>query len=80
MNWPAKFSFLAVSVVAFAALAHAGPLVDELKIGVLAHDVPDLWSGFRAEPDSADINIEAIFSPSVAFFGGRDPAGTRRLD
>jgi lipid A 3-O-deacylase len=70
MNWPAKISFLALSVVALAATAHADPLVDELKIGVLAHDVPDLWSGFRAEPDSADINIEAIFSPSVAFLGG----------
>jgi lipid A 3-O-deacylase len=50
--------------------AMADGFVDELKIGVLAHDVPDLWSGFRAEPESADINIEAIFSPSVAFLGG----------
>jgi hypothetical protein len=50
--------------------ALAGGFVDELKIGVLAHDVPDLWSGFQAEPDSADINIEALFSPSVAFLGG----------
>jgi len=50
--------------------ALADGLIDEVKIGVLAHDVPDLWSGFRAEPDSADINVEAIFSPSVAFLGG----------
>lgn len=50
--------------------ALAGGIVDEVKIGVLAHDVPDLWSGFRAEPSSADINLEALFSPSVSFFGG----------
>lgn len=51
-------------------LTLAGPFIDELKIGVLAHDVPDLWSGFQAEPSSADINIEALLSPSVAFLGG----------
>ena len=51
-------------------LTFAGPFIDELKIGVLAHDVPDLWSGFQAEPNSADINIEALLSPSVAFLGG----------
>ncbi len=51
-------------------LTFAGPFIDEFKIGVLAHDVPDLWSGFQAEPSSADINIEALLSPSVAFLGG----------
>ncbi len=50
--------------------ALAAGLVDELKIGVLAHDVPDLWSGFQAEPDSVDINVEALLSPSVNFAGG----------
>ena len=50
--------------------ACADGLVQELKIGVLDHDVPNLWSGFRAEPNSADINVEAIFSPSIAFLGG----------
>jgi lipid A 3-O-deacylase len=57
-------------VLLLPELALAGPFIDELKIGVLAHDVPDLWSGFRAEPNSADINIEALLSPSVAFLGG----------
>lgn len=61
---------LAVAMLLQADLAFAGPFIDELKIGVLAHDVPDLWSGFQAEPNSADINIEALFSPSVAFLGG----------
>ena len=44
--------------------------VQELKLGILDHDVPDLWSGFRAEPDSVDINIEALLSPSALFLGG----------
>lgn len=49
----------------------AAGLVEELKLGVLAHDVPDLWSGFRAEPSAIAINIEALLSPSIAVFGGR---------
>ncbi len=50
--------------------ALADSLVQELKIGVLDHDVPGLWSGFRAEENSASINIEALLSPSAAFLGG----------
>lgn len=61
---------LAVATLLQLDAASAGPFIDELKIGVLAHDVPHLWSGFQAEPNSADINIEALFSPSVAFLGG----------
>jgi lipid A 3-O-deacylase len=53
-----------------AAPVWAGDLVSELKLGVLAHDVPDLWSGFQREEGTADINIEALLSPSAAFFGG----------
>ncbi len=60
----------ALALLAPDAPASAGGLIDELKIGVLAHDVPDLWSGFQAEPNAADINVEAIFSPSIAFLGG----------
>lgn len=61
---------VALAVLLQSELAQADPLVQELKIGVLAHDVPDLWSGFRAEPNSVDINVEALLSPSVAFLGG----------
>ncbi len=50
--------------------AAAEGFIHELKVGVLAHDVPDLWSGFQAERNAADINLEAILSPSVAFLGG----------
>ncbi|WP_088346973.1 MULTISPECIES: acyloxyacyl hydrolase [Rhodomicrobium] len=48
----------------------AGDLFSEIKIGILDHDTPDLWSGFRREQESVDINVEAILSPSAAFFGG----------
>lgn len=76
-NVPVMLSIRNILLVAFVAclalspeLAAAGSLVDELKLGVLWHDVPGLWSGFQAEPNSADINIEALLSPSVAFLGG----------
>lgn len=61
---------LAVGVSADVMPVLAGGLIDEFRIGVLDHDVPNLWSGFRVEPDSADINVEFILSPSVAFLGG----------
>lgn len=61
---------MAVFALLAAAPVDAGSLVNELKLGVLDHDVPDLWSGFRAEPNSLDINIEALLSPSVLFLGG----------
>lgn len=60
----------AMAIVLLAGSAQAGGLVDEVKIGVLAHDVPYLWSNFRAEPASADINVEVLFSPSLPLFGG----------
>ena len=66
-------STLALSTLAMATLAlpaTAGGLVSEIKTGVLAHDVPDLWSGFRLESNSADINVEVILAPSLAFLGG----------
>lgn len=42
----------------------------ELKFGVLAHDVSDLWSGFNVESDPVAINLEAVLAPSVVFLGG----------
>ena len=40
----------------------------EIRGGVLAHDVPGLWSGFRLE-SGVDINAE-LLGPGVAFLGG----------
>lgn len=57
-------SILAVSPAAAGGAIHA------IKLGVLAHDVPDLWSGFQIEPDAADINIEVHFTPSMPLLGG----------
>jgi len=35
--------------------------ISEVKDGLLAHDVPDLWSGFRAERGGVNINGEVRF-------------------
>lgn len=48
----------------------AGDIISEVKVGVLAHDVPDLWSGFQREESAADINLEVLLSPSLMFLGG----------
>jgi hypothetical protein len=61
----------------FAASAAAGSfdsmqgLIDELRVGAVVHDVPGGWSGFHVEQNALDLNLEAIFSPSLAFLGGR---------
>lgn len=69
-RFPHRAAAVLVACAACASAAAAGSLVSELKLGVLDHDVPGLWSGFRAEPNSVDINVEAILSPSVMFLGG----------
>lgn len=67
-------AFLAVAAVcslaAPAIAQQARPLVDEVRLGILAHDVPGLWSGWRIETSRPDFNAELIFSPSVRFLGG----------
>jgi hypothetical protein len=59
-------------------LACAGPAVAqeayasrglELRAGVLAHDVPGLWAGFRLE-SGIDINAELLFGRGLPVFGG----------
>ena len=50
--------------------AAAEDFLYSLHVGVLAHDVPDLWSGFSVEDRWADINIEAQFKPALMIFGG----------
>jgi lipid A 3-O-deacylase len=66
----------ALLLIASAADAFAGDgLIYQLSVGALSHDVPDLWSGFRAEKESLDVNIEAQLSPSMQlFFGTLRPA------
>ena len=49
---------------------HAQSLIHEVKIGGLMHDPADLWSGFRREPQSLDINLEVQFGPHVQVLWG----------
>src|SRR6478735_477996 len=53
---------------AFAQSAYT-PTGFEVRAGVLAHDVPDLWSGFRLER-GIDINGEVLFGAGLPIFGG----------
>ena len=43
--------------------APSNGFISELKIGALAHDVPNLWSGFQVETPAIDANIEVLFHP-----------------
>ncbi|MBT6095353.1 MAG: acyloxyacyl hydrolase [Rhodospirillaceae bacterium] len=60
-------SLLAAPSQADDGKAHG--ILNEFKIGVLHHDTDNLWSGFRRE-SGADINLEAIFSPSYDVLSG----------
>lgn len=66
---------LTIAITALASPAQAGePLagfISEIKVGALWHDPGDLWSGFRREPESVDINIEALLTPSLPLWWGR---------
>lgn len=76
-KFAAKSCSTAISVVcavyalaAPASAQQARPFIDEARIGILAHDVPGLWSGWRIETPRPDFNAELIFSPSVDVLGG----------
>jgi lipid A 3-O-deacylase len=51
-----------LALPAMNSAASAEDMLYALKIGALAHDVPDLWSGFQIEKNAVDINIEAQFN------------------
>lgn len=55
-----------VALIAAVPGASADDMLYALKIGALAHDVPDLWSGFQVEKNAVDINIEAQFNAAWA--------------
>ncbi len=59
---------VAVAASAPSAVAQS-PFIYEAKFGVLYHDVPHLWSGFRLE-SGIDINGELILAPALPFLGG----------
>ena len=62
---------------AFSAAPRAqgvSPFIYEAKFGVLYHDVPGLWSGFRLETGGVDINGEwSLQVTSGAFTGSCGP-------
>jgi lipid A 3-O-deacylase len=51
------------------AAAQSAPSNFEIRAGVLAHDVPDLWAGFNLE-GGVDINAEVLFGRGLPFLGG----------
>jgi lipid A 3-O-deacylase len=59
-----------LGLTALSVTTRADGLISELKIGGLYHDPGDLWSGFRREPKSLDVNIEALFGPHIDFLWG----------
>jgi lipid A 3-O-deacylase len=63
----AVLGLAAIVAVGTGSAASAGnDVLYALKFGVLAHDVPGLWSGFQIEENAADINIEAQLATAWA--------------
>jgi hypothetical protein len=61
---------LALSVAASGeAVGQSVPSGLEVRAGVLAHDVPDLWAGFSLE-SGVDINAEVLFGRGWRVLGG----------
>jgi lipid A 3-O-deacylase len=60
----------AAALMSLAPACAQVPAIDEVKIGVLYHDVPGLWSGFNAERATADANVEVLMAPWLRPFGG----------
>jgi hypothetical protein len=71
IKWISALAVLTAAVfgAALPLAAQQAPFVREMRLGVLGHDVPGIWSGFRLE-HGTDINLELILSPSVQFLGG----------
>lgn len=72
----ARLASAALFLMAGATVSAAGEnLIYQLSVGALDHDVPDLWSRFRREKETLDINVDAQLSPSMqVFFGTLRPA------
>jgi hypothetical protein len=51
------------------AMAQSAPSSFEIRGGVLAHDVPDLWAGFNLE-SGVDINVEVLLGRGLPVLGG----------
>lgn len=62
-------SLLFTQTPSLAAEPMTTNVLHELRGGILAHDVDNLWSGFSRETGT-DLNIEAIFSPHLEILSG----------
>jgi lipid A 3-O-deacylase len=62
-------SLLLLALVAPGPVMAGEPFVRELRLGLLVHDMPGLWSYYRYEQGLA-INGEAILAPALTMFGG----------
>lgn len=64
---------IALGAVACAAVPTkviAQSLIEEVKLGVLYHDAPEMWSGFRLEREGVDVNVEVLLKPSLPLWLG----------
>ncbi len=60
---------LLFSLLIIPSMVNGESFVRELRIGLLAHDVDGLWSGYSRE-EGTDFNGELVFSPGYDFWGG----------
>jgi lipid A 3-O-deacylase len=47
-----------------------GEVIHHISIGYLAHDVGDLWSGFRVERATTAGNFDVVFAPTLKVLWG----------
>lgn len=66
----ARVALAALAWATATSVAPAQSLIEEIKLGVLYHDAPELWSGFRLEREGVDINVEALLKPSLPLWLG----------
>lgn len=60
--------FITLSIPSLVA-AETGGWLHEIRVGILAHDVDDLWSNFKRE-DGTDYNAEIVLTPSWQLWNG----------
>ena len=74
VRWLVALIFTAGAGTALADEPGPAPFALEIRGGVLAHDVPDLWSGFNRER-GVDLNGEVLIGSGLPFlFGTLRPA------
>lgn len=70
---PSPWLMCAVALLSMATgtgQLRALSLIDEVKLGILHHDTPNLWSGFQLEKQGVDVNLEVLFRPSLPLLIG----------